>query len=56
MLKQQKNPDFMTWEEIKDFKIWRYHFILSHKQNEIINEEIFEDTKKSFDIFEKNWV
>ena len=53
---QKKYPDFMTWEQLKESA--KYGEIslhsYSHKQlMKLSNEEIFEDTKKSFEIFEK---
>lgn len=53
---QKKYPDFMNWEQIK--KASKYGEIAlhsySHKQlMKLSNEEIIEDTKKSYEIFEQ---
>ena len=53
---QKKYPDFMNWEQIKEAS--KYGEIAlhsySHKQlMKLSNEEIIEDTKKSYEIFEK---
>ena len=53
---EKKYPDFMNWEQIKEAS--KYGEIAlhsySHKQlMKLSNEEIIEDTKKSYEIFEK---
>lgn len=52
-----KYPDFMTWEEIKEAS--KYGEIALHSYShkhltKLSNDEIFEDTKKSYELFEKN--
>ena len=51
---QKKYPDFMTWEEIK--KTSKYGEIALHSYGhkhltKLSNEEIFDDTKKAYDMF-----
>jgi poly-beta-1,6-N-acetyl-D-glucosamine N-deacetylase len=54
---QKKYSDFMTWEQIKDSS--KYGEIALHSYGhkhltKLSNEEIFDDTKLSYDIFVKN--
>lgn len=51
---QKKYPDFMTWEEIKETS--EYGEIALHSYGhkhltKLSNEEIFDDTKKAYDMF-----
>ena len=51
---QKKYPDFMTWEEIKETS--KYGEIALHSYGhkhltKLSNEEIFDDTKKAYDMF-----
>ncbi|MBP7769819.1 MAG: polysaccharide deacetylase family protein [Aliarcobacter sp.] len=54
---ERKYSDFMTWEQIKDAS--QYGEIALHSYGhkhltKLSNEEIFNDTKKAYDIFVKN--
>lgn len=53
---QKKYPDFMSWEEIKETS--KYGEIALHSYGhkhltKLSNEEIFDDTKKAYDMFVK---
>ena len=54
---EKKYPDFMTWEEIKDAS--KYGEISLHSYGhkhltKLSDDEIFDDTKKAYDIFVQN--
>ena len=54
---QKKYPDFMTWEQIKDASKYGEISLHSYGHKHLTktsNEEIFDDTKKAYDIFVKN--
>lgn len=53
---QKKYPDFMTWEQINEASKHGEIALHSYSHKQLIklsNDDIFEDTKKSFEIFEK---
>ena len=54
---EKKYPDFMTWEQIKDASKYGEISLHSYSHNHLTklsDDEIFNDTKKAYDIFVQN--
>lgn len=53
----EKYSDYMTWEQLKEVKKYgdvQLHSYAHPKLQKLSNQEIIEDTKKSYELFERN--